>query len=177
MPIPSGASTATRGDRFGRLPDDQVEVGLRTDQRDDRLVHRHRVGGPGAARALGHAAHLLRLTVQVDRGGGQPGRGEDAHLFTTPGAAAVDGQAVTLITRKARASRSAGEISQSSEYHPPRHWLPDPVAPTGATFYAFAGAALREAVDTGTHYFTTEGIPALCDAAETALHYVTTLLG
>ncbi|MFD5516328.1 hypothetical protein [Streptomyces sp. NPDC127066] len=66
-------------------------------------------------------------------------------------------------------SRSVGENPQSSEYQPLRHWLPDLVAPTGATFYAFAGVALWEAVGTGTHYFTTEGIPALCDAAETAL--------
>ncbi|WP_198676680.1 hypothetical protein [Streptomyces atratus] len=27
------------GDRFGRLPRDQVEVGLRADQRDDRRCH------------------------------------------------------------------------------------------------------------------------------------------
>ncbi|KAB2977474.1 hypothetical protein F8R89_01145 [Streptomyces sp. SS1-1] len=81
-----------------------------------------------------------------------------------------------LVTRKARGSRPAGENPQHSEYHPPRHWLPDPVAPTGATFYAFAGAALWEAVDMGVHYCKTVGIPALGDAAETVANYVTTLI-
>ncbi|MFJ7098541.1 hypothetical protein ACIQWL_51890 [Streptomyces mirabilis] len=88
--------------RFGRLLGEPAEVGLRADQRDDRLVHRHRVRGAGAARALGHAAHFLRLTVQVDRGGGQPGRGEQPDLFTAPGAAAVDDQAMTLRSFAAR---------------------------------------------------------------------------
>ncbi|MFJ1611025.1 hypothetical protein ACIOHS_48270 [Streptomyces sp. NPDC088253] len=48
---------------------------------------------------------------------------------------------------------------------------------TGATFYAFAGAALWEAVNTGIHFFETVGIPALGDAAETVAHFVTTLIG
>ncbi|WP_331719070.1 hypothetical protein OG985_48820 (plasmid) [Streptomyces sp. NBC_00289] len=82
-----------------------------------------------------------------------------------------------LITRKARASRSAAKKSQPIDYHPPRHWLPDPVAPTGATFYAFAGAALWEAVDLSVHYAMEEGIPALVNASETVTHFVTTLLG
>ncbi|WP_158013101.1 hypothetical protein [Streptomyces sp. Root369] len=49
--------------------------------------------GTRAARALGHAAHLLRPTVQLEAGGGQSVL-EQAHLLPASGAAAVDGQAV-----------------------------------------------------------------------------------
>jgi hypothetical protein len=44
-----------------------VAVRLRADHRDDRLVDRHRVRSPRAARAL-----LLRPPVQLESNGGQP---------------------------------------------------------------------------------------------------------
>ncbi|MEU0247311.1 hypothetical protein ABZ192_23860 [Streptomyces sp. NPDC006235] len=49
---------------------------------------------PRAARALGHAAHLLRPPVQLESGSGQAVLGEQAHLLSPSGAAAVDGQAM-----------------------------------------------------------------------------------
>lgn len=72
-----------------------------------------RVGGTRAARALGHAAHLLWFPVQVDRGGGQAGRGEQPDLFTAPGTAAVDGQAVPAqIVRRATVGGGARFLPQ-----------------------------------------------------------------
>jgi hypothetical protein len=81
-------------DGFGRLTGHQVKAGLRTDHRDDRLVDRHRVRSPRAARALGHAAHLLRPPVQLESGSGQAVLGEQPNLLSPSGAAAVDGQAM-----------------------------------------------------------------------------------
>ncbi|CAM5544605.1 hypothetical protein SBADM41S_00037 [Streptomyces badius] len=95
-PVPGGVDGGLRGgDRFGRAA---RRAGRgRASGGSARLTVSFTVIGweaPEQAGALGHAAHLLRLTVQVDRGGGQPGRGEDADLLVAACAAAVDEQAV-----------------------------------------------------------------------------------
>lgn len=82
-----------------------------------------------------------------------------------------------LITRKTRTGRPTSEQPQSSEYHPPRHWMPDPVSRPGAMFYAFAGAALWEAAHAGYHYCKVAGLPALTEGAAAVGRFLAPLIG
>ncbi|MFF1378986.1 hypothetical protein [Streptomyces sp. NPDC058308] len=71
---------------------------------------------------------------------------------------------------------SAGRRSERPRSGRAPHWTPDPVSRSGATFYAFAGAALWEAADITMHYVKTEAVPALCDVGVAVTDWVTRLI-